>query len=609
MKKIDPRIYFLNKIEQTKQEKLSSTVSYLNMVQDNQELVPWIKVLIKTKDDQYVPKLDGLKIRAKLDNIITAEINPDVIDDLEKDPGIIYVERASTLHKLTTIEKPSLKINIPRTPKIKEDGTGVIVGVIDSGLDFTHKDFLTGGKSRILYYWDQAAQPKEGFKSPANYNYGLEYTQDMLTEALAKDDPFSYLGTEEVEVSAHGTHVLGIACGNGSEDPKFKFKGVAPKADIIFVQPNTDDYAITGGFGDSVHLAEAIKYVFDKGVELNKPVVINLSMGTNYGPHDGTTLVEQWIDKCLGVNGRAVVLALGNEHNQRFNRTHSEGKINSGEEETLYWRMLPNDKSPNEMEIWYSCNDRFKVEILLPDGTKLGEYLPNTSKVEKLNGGNTIVYVSNELYSPLNGDNRINIIVMESENDDSPLPEGYWQIKVTSIYSIEGEFDAWIERDGWDGRTVLQSSFAGGSYIRRKTLGSIQSSRFAITVSNYDDFTMSLADSTSYGPTRDGRKAPIVAAPGTNILSVNSNYKKASASEDKNPYTSMTGTSMSAPYVTGVLACLLQKNRLLTSSQIKGILSSSANPAPGVDFGYRNDWGFGRVDLEKAIEFTPEKTN
>src|SRR3712207_5348727 len=129
-----------------------------------------------------------------------------------------------------------------------------------------------------------------------------------------------------------------------------------------------------------------------------------------------------------------------------------------------------------------------------------------------------------------------------------------------------------------------RSSFLGGSYVRRKTLGSIQSARLAITVSNYDVLTTTLADSTSFGPTRDGRRAPTVAAPGTDILAAKSMWR--TDPDDPTPYERLTGTSMSAPYVAGLVACIFQKNPRLTAAQVRSILAAQAKPAPG----FSDEW-------------------
>ncbi|WP_448612327.1 S8 family peptidase [Geodermatophilus sp. URMC 60] len=550
--------------------------------------------------------ITGVTPRSRLGDLLTADATPEGLQALADHPDVLFVEQAAPLLSAHRDPEPGgelapgVTLDIPSGP-LTHTGKGVIVGIIDWGCDVTHDDFRDdAGNSRLLRLWDQSAKPGPGRQPPAGYRTGVEFTNEQINAALREPDPFAALGVEPPELAAHGTHVLGIAAGNGRGDPQAGIKGMAPDADLIFVQPDTSDVNIVGGFGDSVHLAEAVKYIFDQASARGRPAVVNLSMGTNSGPHDGSTLVEQWIDRLLGVRGRAVVLALGNEHHERFNRTHSEGRVGPADPTVLYWRVLPNDRSPNEVEVWYSSRDLFELEVVLPDGRRLPTVAPGESTITEIPGSTTRVYQSSVVCSPLNGDNQLNVIVIGSNTQ--PIEAGAWQLRLTARVAREGTFDAWIERDSM--RTPARmSSFLGGSYVRRKTLGSIQSARFAITVSNYDTLTTTLADSTSFGPTRDGRRAPTLAAPGVDILAAKAMWRTDQA--DRTPYTRSTGTSMSAPYVAGVVACMLQKNPTLTAAQIRGLLVRAAKPAPGFSDEWRIDWGHGRVDPVDTLTTTP----
>jgi protocatechuate 3,4-dioxygenase beta subunit len=612
MGKIDPRLDFIRSLLPEELLSMASRVAFMAATDQPDTSEPSelrIQVFIQVRNPSQEILVPGVHIRSRMGNILTAQITPEAVTALEADPNVLYVERAGRVMSESQSSvaggdpptaQAATKIEINPEP-LAESGKGVIVGIVDWGCDFTHGDFQNESGSRILYLWDQLATSDSDRRPPRGYRGGVEFDKATLDRALQEPDPFGALGIEPPPPRAHGTHVMGIATGNGREDPDAGVRGLAPEADIIFVQPNTGDVDIIGGFGDSVNLAEAVKYIFDKAAELGRPAVVNLSMGTNYGPHDGTTLVEQWIDRLLGVPGRAVVLALGNEHHQRWNRTHSEGRLCAGQTTTIYWRVLPDDSSPNEVEIWYSARDVFLLEVVPPSGEAVPIVEPGQSGLFDIGHVGTRIYVSNEQYSPLNGDNRINIIVVSPR--ETPIESGVWQLRLTARVSKEGAFDAWIERDA--SRPPFQSSFVGGSYVRRKTLGSIQSAHHAITVSNYDAYTITLADSTSVGPTRDGRRAPLVAAPGVEILSANSRYHAAEDPRDRTPYTSLTGTSMSAPHVAGVVACMLEKNRRLTASQIKGLLAAHAKPAPGIGIAYQSDWGHGRVDPFDTVKATP----
>lgn len=560
------------------------------------------RILIKLSSPSQ-PRLavPGVTERARLGNLVTAEATREGLEALSSHPEVIFVEAARPLFPDADAEGSGTKLEIPPGP-LQETGRGVIVGVVDWGCDFTHDDFRDDrGQTRILYLWDQGASPAAGRHAPPGHAVGLEFSSADLNAALSQANPFASPGIDVPDLGAHGTHVMGIAAGSGRAEPTAGFRGMAPNADIIFVQPDTGDVGETGGFGDSVHLAEAIAYIFEKAANLGRPASVNLSMGTNSGPHDGTTLVEEWIDRLLMESGRAVTLALGNEHNERFNRTHSEGKIEPGETVTLYWRTLPEDYSPNGLEVWDSARDVFVLELEMPNGFKLPAAEPGQSLMFNIPGSKTKVYQSNIVHSPLNGDNQIFVLVVSPE--DVPIEPGVWKVRVTARVSREGLFDAWIERDSMQGKS-RQSNFIGGSYVRRKTLGSIQSARLAITCSNYDALTTTLADSTSFGPTRDNRRAPTLAAPGVDILSAKAMWRQ--DTQNPSPYIRYTGTSMSAPYVTGLVACMLERNPSLTATEIRAILTAAAKPAPGFDDMWRPDWGNGRADPVDSLAATPK---
>ncbi|MBY3095655.1 S8 family peptidase [Rhizobium laguerreae] len=552
-------------------------------------------------------KVTGVTVRSSLGDLATVETTVEGLKELREFKSAAIVESAKPLTASDAangalVEKPIIELASRPTT---HTGKGVVVGIIDWGCDFTHPDFRRpDGTSRFLSIWHQGASAATGQAPPSGFSGGVEFSGEAISSALGQADPFAALQYPSPEFSSHGTHVVGIACGNGRGDPASGVMGVAPDADIIFVHP-ANDTDILGGLGDSTNLVEALLYIFRRADELGRPAVINLSMGTNSGPHDGTSLVERWIDQLLDRPGRAIVLALGNEHHERFNRTHSEGIIRTGETTTLYWRTLPTDRSPNEMEIWYDAQDRFSLAIELPGGQMLGPIGPGTEgALLPVPGSQTRVYVSSQLHSPMNGDNVIHIIVVAPDDSALTIDTGVWRVHLTAERAVVGTYDAWIERDGLQFGSII-SSFIGGSYVRRKTLGSLQSARYPITVSNYDLLTTTLADSTSLGPTRDGRLAPTVAAPGVDILAANARFAANPDSGKRTAYIQMTGTSMSAPFVTGVVACMLEKNSRLNAVQLRGILAASAKFAPGLTSGHRIDWGFGRIDPDDALARIP----
>jgi subtilisin family serine protease len=281
MGKIDPSLTFYGSLQPRKRLSVASNIQFMAAMSEpkaNEIPETQMQVFIQVRNPEQELRIPGVYVRSRIGNIFTARVTPGSLSSLEADPNIVYVERGAPLEMEQTSQSSEMnKIEIPSGP-LDETGQGVIVGIVDYGCDFTHGDFRGESGSRILYFWDQTADPGPQQDAPDGYNIGVEYTKPQLDQALSQSDPFAALGIDPPEPGAHGTHVMGIAAGNGREDPRAGVQGLAHKADIIFVQPNTSDTSDVGGFGDSINLAEAIKYIFDKASALNRPAVINVSL-------------------------------------------------------------------------------------------------------------------------------------------------------------------------------------------------------------------------------------------------------------------------------------------------------------------------------------------
>ena len=406
--------------------------------------------------------------------------------------------------------------------------------------------------------------------------------------------------------------MAGIAAGNGrafdTNFPVDTFVGAAPGSTIVFVQPSAAD--ATSTFTDSVHVTEAIAYVFEKAAQLDMPCVINMSLGQNGGSHDGESLVERAIDRLLEQPGRAMVVAAGNEH---IWRGHASGTLATGQTRTLQWRVggglpLPGggqlpagfgDFTPNEMEVWFSSRDRFRVRVTAPSGEQTPAVEPGETVVHQFANGD-VAFLDSERFTVLNGDARLYIEL--SPGNNNRVATGVWQVAIEAVEARDGRFDAWIERDARRSSNNFadQSFFVGTDFDPVMTLGTPATNRRGIAVANYDHVAQAVNSSSSRGRTRDGRSKPEVAAPGTNIRSCHSLGGRPNGAGVHPMRVSMSGTSMSAPHVAGIAALMLEKNPRLTAAQTSKILIASATAPAGItpfDVGF----GFGRVDAEAAV--------
>ncbi len=499
-----------------------------------------------------------------------------------------------------------------------KDGASVLIGLIDvHGFDFSHPDFSDGkGGTRFVAIWDQGGDVRD---SPKGFGYGSEFRQEHLNQAI-KDGKANRFPAWELEPQSqmvegsHGTHVASIAAGN---------RGVCKKSEIaaVLISLPGEDEERRRSFYDSTRIAHAIDYLIDLADELDLPVSINISLGTNGHAHDASSTISRWIDNALAIPGRCVTVAAGNAGQEAatsaddigyvMGRIHTSGRIASrGLNSVVDWVVVGDgisDLSENELEIWYSPQDRFEVEVRPPGGNwigpiKPGEYVENRQLPAPRK---SFVSIYNELYHPINGCNYISIYLSPFLNPAGivGIPPGTWQVRLTGQEVRDGNYHGWIERDdprriGRLGATQawsFPSFLAEGSFVDNSTVSSLACGHRVISVANFDDGRAKINITSSQGPTRDGRFKPDVGAPGTDVVAAKG------FTSNINQWLAMTGTSMSSPFVAGVAGLMLAVNKNLSAAQIVGIIQSTSKPLPGNDYVWRNDAGFGVIDPKACL--------
>jgi len=526
--------------------------------------------------------------------IVTGRIPIKKIEHVRKLPFVTSMKASQRLtpELNKTTEETGARSELLPEGNLANGGEGVIIGIIDYGCDFVHGNFRNeDGTSRVLAIWDQTG-PK-GPDSP--YGYGRLYMTEEINRALNQTNPYKALGygpspdNALIPPGTHGTHVLDIAAGNGRGS---NVPGMAPKAEIVFVDVAASDIPWSGpsvvekSFGDSVQLLEAVSYIFNFAG--TRPCVINISLGTNGGPHDGTTLVEEGIDSLINeAPNRAVVIAASNSYDDGI---HAAGRIAAKQSVDLIWRITSSRAINNELEIWYLGKDRFAVEVIDPKGNSRLRVDPGEkSKSLKIND-KVVMVAANRLADPNNLDNVIGVFL---ERD---LPLGEWTVRLHGLKIRDGSFHAWIERD--DSR---QSSFAE-PHDNTHTIGSISCGKETIVVGSYDAHKSSLPLSyfSSAGPTRDGREKPEVSAPGHDVLAAHSRTETRTVRK--------SGTSMAAPAVTGTIALVLgeakKRRRSLESREIRELVVMAARKEPPAGAAWDPRFGNGRISTSDAVRQT-----
>jgi subtilisin family serine protease len=575
------------------------------------------KVAAKGADEGQTP-MTSCNPKDKYEWIVTARLKESEVESLCRQPFVVSLKGQSRFRPFlekTLSETCADQKLLPKDEKT-DGGKGVIIGIVDFGLDFAHRNFRNNFRNdkdstRVLALWDQKALPRTNSEQN-KFGYGRVFTSEEITKALKSgeldksdsDTPpyekFGYLLPKDslFETGAHGTYVADIAAGNGSGTHQ---KGVAPNADIVFVDlvtaPLSEPPAIGSTFGDSAQLLEAIQFIFDFADKKDCPCVVNLSIGSNDGPHDGTTLVEEAIDWLVSEkHNRAVVVAAGNTFDEAL---HATGQVCEEGTVDLKWRIPEYDATRNEIELWYPGEDRFRVEILDPDGKRLLRVNPGEYKSYNKRG---LLTVYNILGDPGNGDNVINVFF------EHGLREGDWTLRLYGKKVCDGRFHAWIERDERG-----QSRFAppeDGSYeiSYECTLSSLACGKRSIVVGAYDAHSLHpkapISESSSSGPTRDRRRKPDISAPGELVLAAQSGTLVLRHRQ--------SGTSMAAAAVTGIVALMLAEARALglslTADQIRNILILASHNHPPESEDWDERYGWGRVCAAKAVALVSAMT-
>lgn len=523
----------------------------------------------------------GLRIVARFGTIATARATREDLSQLHASPALESVKASRTYASEAATEQdyqidetePDAQSTDNRRPEgVEETGKGSVVAVIDWGCDFAHPDFRRDdGGTRLIALWDQRAQGDGGI-----YGYGAIHRRKAIDSALASDDPFAAIGyAPGPSIPAHGTHVLGIAAGNGRAGGPL---GVAPSADIIFCHLGTG-----GDLGSSIELLEAIHFAAKTAG--SRPLAINLSIGRHAGPHDGTLLIEQAIDWLLANRvGTAVVQSTGNY----FSRdVHMSGQLREGQQAELPFRLGRRDKTPISIETWYCGADEFDARVFGPNGVEARAALGTDVAIVDAAGAE-VGHLYHRRRDPNNRDNLLNLFLYE------PASSGEWRIELEGIDVVDGRWHSWIERNA--ACRACQAQFLSRQADSSSTTGSICNALRTIAVGAYDAHVPDhrLAPFSSVGPTRDGRRKPLLVAPGVRVLSVRS---RADAAEAPG-YIRMSGTSMAAPHVTGTLALMMEAAGRQRISALRHVLFSTLAPVPED----QPRWGYGRLDIGAAVE-------
>ena len=442
--------------------------------------------------------------------------------------------------------------------------------------------------SRIFRIWDQTIQ---GNKEIYNLNYGIEYTEEQITEAIklqkSGGDPYTLVATKDT--IGHGTAMASIIGGRGINPD---LKGAAPDCEFVIVKlTQASKTELERAFIDSNvpsytpwSVLLGIRYITAVAKEVNRPVVVYIPLGSNMGSHTGNGIVEGTINNNSGRIGTVLVTPTGNQGNTE---THTQGVIEkTGDYKDIQIRMGPKQKVL-PIEIWINKPNRVVLSIISPSG----EIIPNLTSKNTNKERIKFTYEGTEMIvnftSPeqTTGDGLISI-------QASNIREGIWKFRLTGEYIVNGNYYAWIPQ-----RELIDADTKFLSPVEDTTLTLPSTASGAISVAYYNQNNNSVVGESGRGYTRDGRIKPEIAAGGVNAL----------VARPGGGTTTITGASVGGAVVAGGCALILQwaivdgNDPTLYSNQIKSYIISGANGRQG-DIYPNRDWGYGMFDLEKVFD-------
>ncbi len=474
-----------------------------------------------------------------------------------------------------------------RIPALQLFGEGVLIGIIDTGIDYTHPAFRNAdGTTRIQAIWDQTIVSEQ---FPPRAMYGTVYLKDAINEALQSNNPLELVPS--VDENGHGTALAGIAA--GSEDDANDFSGVVPGAELIVVKlkpakQNLKDFYFIPA--DAVAYQEndiiwAFRYIVEAATSLNRPVAICVGLGTSMGSHDGRGALAYLLSIGGSFPGVVAVISAGNEGGSR---RHFFSTIGVGEGTVTVEMNVGENETGFTMELWGKAPNTYSIDILSPSG----EYIPRiteglyVSRVIRFIFDRTVIYIDYEMIESSSGDQ---VIIMRFQ---SPAP-GIWRFQVYTRGDLEGSFNIWLPVNGFIGKDTY--FVQADNYT---TITSPGNALVPITVTAYNPvLSHNLYQRASRGYTRIGAIKPDFAAPGVNIQ----------CPALGQGYTSYTGTGAAAAHTAGVCGILLEwaivNNNYpgIDSEEAKRFLIRGADRNENLTYPNR-DWGYGILDIFNVFD-------
>lgn len=562
----------LDATEEEREKSLELDVGY-NPIDREWELI------IKYSGDLSDVRALAVQVTELLNDYAIITIRESLIPRLTELPQVEYIEKPKRLFFQVTNGKRVSCINEVQDTRLALFGQGILVGIVDSGIDYANPAFQNpDGTTRIRNLWDQMST--QG-KPPRGYALGTEYNSEQINAAIkasSEEERRTLVGS--VDVTGHGTQVAGIATGSDGT-----FRGVAPESELLVVKmgsPRQD------GFPRTTELMLGVDYVVRKSLEYQMPLALNISFGNTYGPHDGTTLLERYLDAVAGLGRVSICVGMGNEGNSAG---HTSGRLVSGQREVVELAVAQRQTSLN-VQIWKAYIDEMEIALVTPSGVRIGPFQEILGP-QSFTVGQTQILLYYGEPSPYSTNQEIWIDMIAQ---DMYIASGIWQIELTARRIIGGVYEMWLPSEN-----VLNVGTNFRYPVPDTTLTIPSAAANVIAVAAYDALTFSYADFSGRGPLAGmsdiALQKPDIAAPGVNVTTVAAG----------GGFVSVSGTSFAVPFVTGSAALLMEwgiirgNDRYLYGEKIKAYLRKGARQLPGYDKWPNPQLGYGTLCVAESL--------
>ncbi|MCZ6695382.1 MAG: S8 family serine peptidase [Acidobacteria bacterium] len=557
----------------------------------------------------------GIEVRGRVRNFASLKVPVDAIDRLAALPFVSWLKAAHAYWLQNDVSTGSSHVaSDAASVQFGTEGGGVIVAVVDTGIDWSNPDFRhDDGTSRILGIWDQTlTDPAHG--PPSGFAFGAFYSKAVIDAAL---QPGGSLLTGDGH--GHGTHVTGTAAGNGrhtgNDIPAGTFAGVAPAADILVVRVFDD----VGAFCLDCDLTAAVQFIRDFAAAEGKPWVGNMSLGSDIGAHDGTDPDELSIDAAVGPGrpGAQLAIAAGNSGGAAMHWTSTLVQGVTSQNALIVPSYTPGPEVEDDViwiDLWYEGAVDLSVQLTAPNGVSVTAATGEDSGIVCTTAGAVWIDATNAP-DPVNADNEVFMLILDDPGCDPVIPpdDGTWTIRITPSIMPPGQGTFHI----WNQATIGFGYIPMAAFNLESSVSIPGTARHALTAGSYvakDRWVNSTGGNTccprsasvgalssfsGIGPTRDGRLKPDLTAPGEWVGSTLAGFvgdtRGTLFTERDGVHGDIHGTSMATPHVTGAAALVLSINPDLQGPEVKAALLAGAGADGFTGILPNNSYGSGKL--------------